>query len=237
MANNASSVQENGLLFVASDVDAADDADFNRWYDSEHVEERVRIPGFISGARYFSAGAAVNTSASTGPSRSAPSNRSLPAAFQRQTPWSVENLGRMRDPIRRVCAVQSVTGFGSGSHLAVIFLPLETPAQILRDRALEIGKKIADIDGFVQSYLLSPDTALSTPLPKESTDGRQLHPMFAVEASRADAIDAAIGAASGISTPTPPRHGGCRWAGSCIPPTWPDGAHSHPPRFRPRDLK
>nr|WP_325340714.1 hypothetical protein [Xylophilus sp.] len=184
---------------MASDVDAADDADFNRWYDSEHVEERVRIPGFISGARYFSAGGGrkylgLYRTESLG----AFQTEAYPAAFQRQTPWSVENLGRMRDPIRRVCAVQSVTGFGSGSHLAVIFLPLETPAQILRDRALEIGKKIADIDGFVQSYLLSPDTALSTPLPKESTDGRQLHPMFAVEASRADAIDAAIGAASGI---------------------------------------
>lgn len=44
----------NGMLFVASDVEPADEADFNRWYDKEHVEERVRIPGFLSGGRYFS---------------------------------------------------------------------------------------------------------------------------------------------------------------------------------------
>ena len=44
----------HGLLFVATDVEPADDADFNRWYDREHVAERVRVPGFLSGARYVS---------------------------------------------------------------------------------------------------------------------------------------------------------------------------------------
>ena len=38
---------QNGMLFVATDVATQDDADFNRWYDREHVEERVRVPGFI----------------------------------------------------------------------------------------------------------------------------------------------------------------------------------------------
>lgn len=43
---------QNGMLFVATDVATQDDADFNRWYDREHVEERVRVPGFLSGTRY-----------------------------------------------------------------------------------------------------------------------------------------------------------------------------------------
>lgn len=42
----------NGMLFVATDVAAQDEADFNQWYDREHVEERVRVPGFLSGTRY-----------------------------------------------------------------------------------------------------------------------------------------------------------------------------------------
>ena len=53
-ANTSSMLPPNGMLFVACDVDPAFETDFNRWYDREHVEERVRIPGFLSGARYFS---------------------------------------------------------------------------------------------------------------------------------------------------------------------------------------
>ncbi|MGT2490589.1 hypothetical protein ACU4GD_08835 [Cupriavidus basilensis] len=41
-------IAPQGMLFVASNVDAADEADFNQWYDREHVEERARIEGFIS---------------------------------------------------------------------------------------------------------------------------------------------------------------------------------------------
>ena len=44
--------QPHGMLFVATHIDAADEADFNQWYDHEHVEERVAISGFLSGTRY-----------------------------------------------------------------------------------------------------------------------------------------------------------------------------------------
>jgi hypothetical protein len=38
-----------GLLFVWTDVDDESFEDeFNRWYDEEHIEERVRIPGVSS---------------------------------------------------------------------------------------------------------------------------------------------------------------------------------------------
>src|SRR5882762_2408296 len=103
-----------GLLFVASDIDAADEAEFNRWYDLEHVEERVRIPGFLSGARYASI-ADGRKYLGLYRTRSLDVFRSedYRAAFERQTAWSVEQLCRMRAPIRRVCAVRAVTGFGS----------------------------------------------------------------------------------------------------------------------------
>ncbi|MBS77160.1 DUF4286 family protein [Variovorax sp.] len=187
------SATENGLLFVACDVDpAADEADFNRWYDREHVEERVRIPGFLSGARYFSLEGGrrylgLYRTASLEVFRSA----GYRAAFERQTPWSIANLDRMRDPIRRVCAVRAVTGFGSGSHIAVLPLEVATDAAALAERAAEAGRRLAGQPGFVQSFLLQPDVALSTPLPRERSEGRVLQPMLVVEASGADAARAA----------------------------------------------
>jgi hypothetical protein len=41
-----------GLLMVWCDVPAAKEAEFNRWYNEEHLAERLGVPGFLSAARY-----------------------------------------------------------------------------------------------------------------------------------------------------------------------------------------
>jgi hypothetical protein len=177
-----------GMLFVASDVDAADDADYNRWYDREHVEERVRIPGFLSGARYSSLeGGRQYLGLYRTESLAVFGSAGYRAAFEKQTPWSIANLDRMRQPMRRVCAVRAVTGFGSGSHAVVLPLAAAADAEALAAHAARVGQALAEQAGFVQSYLLVPDTALSTPLPRESTEGRVLQPMLVIEASNAHA--------------------------------------------------
>lgn len=176
----------NGLLFVATDVEAADDADFNRWYDLEHVEERVRIPGFLSGARYSSLeGGRQYLGLYRTESLDVFGSAGYRAAFGKQTPWSVTNLDRMRQPIRRVCAVRAVTGFGSGSHAVVLPLSAGADTQALVSGAEQLGRELAGQAGFVQSYLLVPDARLSTPLPRESTEGRVLQPMLVIETSSA----------------------------------------------------
>jgi len=40
------------LLMVWADVPADKEAEFNRWYNEEHIPERLAVPGFLSGARY-----------------------------------------------------------------------------------------------------------------------------------------------------------------------------------------
>jgi len=40
------------LLMVWADVPADKEKDFDRWYNDEHLAERLAIPGFLSGARY-----------------------------------------------------------------------------------------------------------------------------------------------------------------------------------------
>jgi hypothetical protein len=41
-----------GLLMVWTDVPADKEADFNHWYNEEHLAERLAVPGFLAGARY-----------------------------------------------------------------------------------------------------------------------------------------------------------------------------------------
>ena len=41
-----------GMLIVFCEVKARDERDFNEWYNREHIDERVNLPGFHRGRRY-----------------------------------------------------------------------------------------------------------------------------------------------------------------------------------------
>jgi hypothetical protein len=41
-----------GMLVVFSEVKARDERDFNEWYNREHIDERVNLPGFHRARRY-----------------------------------------------------------------------------------------------------------------------------------------------------------------------------------------
>jgi len=41
-----------GLLLVMIDVEPEHEADFNRWYNEEHVPERLSVPGFLNARRF-----------------------------------------------------------------------------------------------------------------------------------------------------------------------------------------
>ena len=43
---------KQGLLLMMTDIDPANEEDFNRWYEEEHLDERMRIPGFINARRF-----------------------------------------------------------------------------------------------------------------------------------------------------------------------------------------
>lgn len=42
-----------GLLMVWADIDAEHEAEFNKWYDEEHMKRLASVPGFLSGGRYL----------------------------------------------------------------------------------------------------------------------------------------------------------------------------------------
>ena len=41
-----------GMLIVFSEVKARDERDFNEWYNREHIDERINLPGFHRARRY-----------------------------------------------------------------------------------------------------------------------------------------------------------------------------------------
>ncbi len=42
-----------GLLMVWTDIDPEFEAEFNRWYDDEHIARLLQVPGFLSAGRYI----------------------------------------------------------------------------------------------------------------------------------------------------------------------------------------
>ena len=40
------------VLVVMMDVEPEHEAEFNRWYDEEHLPERLEIPGYVSARRF-----------------------------------------------------------------------------------------------------------------------------------------------------------------------------------------
>lgn len=164
-------------LCVWTDIDPEGEADFNAWYDREHMEERVAIPGMLWARRYRaqSDGArrylAIYRTESLGTFTSEPYR----AAFTRQTDWSNRNFARMRNTQRRVMAVSAEAGFGAGCALALVELAGDAP---LPASALD---RIAGRADLLRTQLLVPDAGLSTPLPSETASPRILRRLLLID--------------------------------------------------------
>ena len=42
----------NTVLVVTMEVDAEDEEEFNKWYNAQHLPERMAIPGYVSARRF-----------------------------------------------------------------------------------------------------------------------------------------------------------------------------------------
>jgi hypothetical protein len=150
-----------GELLVWTDVDPTHEADFNTWYDREHMDERVAIPGFVSARRLLRVGdgrkylALYRTE-----SLEVFDSPTYRKAFANQTKWSVENFERMRDTVRCVGTIAATAGAGMGGAAGLIVFP---PGRV--DDARRALEDAVSRDGIVSGYILEPDARLSMPLP------------------------------------------------------------------------
>ena len=154
-----------GMLLTTMDIAPEHEAEFNEWYEREHLAERVAIEGFMEARRYVAVEAAPKYLGLYSTARfedlSSPAYRH---ALANQTDWSKANMARFRDMGRAVARISKSGGQGRGAALAMLRLrPVAGDRSALRERIAALFQP-AGVPGVVALHLLESDPALSVSL-------------------------------------------------------------------------
>lgn len=154
-----------GMLLTSMDIAPADEADFNRWYDREHIAERVAIDGFIEARRYIAHDTAPKYLGLYSTARFADlDSPAYRTALANQTEWSLHNIARFRNMIRAVARITLSRGQGRGAWLGIVRI---RPVAAARNRLRETLSALldpADLAGIISMHLLESDPTLSKSL-------------------------------------------------------------------------
>jgi hypothetical protein len=151
-----------GMLLTSMDIDPADEADFNRWYDYEHLEERVAIEGFIEARRYVAHIGSPKYlclySTRTIDVLDSPAYRDKLA---HPTAWSAKTMPRFKNMIRAVARITISQGTGRGAVLGIVRLRPQADRLDELRAALQTRLDPKDLDGIISMHLLESDARLS----------------------------------------------------------------------------
>ncbi|HSH99653.1 MAG TPA: hypothetical protein VLA02_03550 [Reyranella sp.] len=114
-----------GMLIVYTDIAARDERDFNEWYNREHIDERVNLPGFHRGRRYVSVKGAPKYLATYECDRA--EDLATPrylALLANQTPWTQAVMARFTSFKRMTVRIQIDRTNGEGGAITTVrFVP------------------------------------------------------------------------------------------------------------------
>jgi hypothetical protein len=154
-----------GMLLTSMNIDAAHDAEFNRWYDREHLEERVAIEGFLEARRYVAHDGNPKYlslySTETFEVLDSPAYRT---ALANQTAWSKANIARFQNMIRAVARITISRGTGRGAALGIVRLRPPAGGDDKLRAVLREHLDPAELDGIISVHLIESDPALSKPI-------------------------------------------------------------------------
>ena len=154
-----------GMLLTSMDVDAADEAEFNRWYDREHLEERVAIEGFLEARRYVAEkGSPKYLSLYSAETFDVLDSAAYRAALANQTAWSKANIARFKNMIRAVARITISRGKGRGAALGIVRLRPSAGGEEQLRAALRDVLDPGPLDGIISMHLIENDPVLSKPL-------------------------------------------------------------------------
>jgi hypothetical protein len=195
-----------GMLLTSMDIDASDEAEFNQWYDREHLLERVAIGGFLEARRYVAHQGAPKYlclySTATLDVLDSPEYRT---ALMNPTDWSKKTLARFKNMIRAVARITVSRGAGRGAALGIVRLRPAGDTDKLRT-ALRDQLDPEKLDGILSMHLIESDPALSRPISDDPpvSDPGSGDWFVLIDATDVKAVSAALAARLGNITALKP---------------------------------
>ena len=189
-----------GMLLTSMDIDPSDEAEFNRWYDREHLEERVAIEGFVEARRYIAhQGAPKYLSLYSTETFDVLDSATYRAALANQTERSKANIARFKNMIRAVARITISCGQGRGAALGIIRLRPSAGDEAKLRATLREALNPGPLDGIISMHLIESDPQLSKPLTDNPTaaDPGAGDWFVLIDAADVNALPAAIAARFG----------------------------------------
>jgi hypothetical protein len=191
-----------GMLLTSMDIDASDEAEFNRWYDREHLLERVAIEGFLEARRYVAHQAAPKYlclySTRTFDVLDSPA---YSAALANPTDWSSKTMARFKNMIRAVARITVSRGQGRGAALGIARLRPPTGGHDKFRTALHDNLDPGISDGIISMHVIESDPALSRPIGDPAVPGPGAGDWFVlIDGTDVNAVSAALAARLGNNT-------------------------------------
>jgi hypothetical protein len=170
MAETQSNSPRKGLLLVTMEPPAGLEEEFNDWYDHEHLPQRMRMPGFATGARFvclegwprwlalydLTSLAALSTP------------EYLSVSLANATPWSrriaARTVGRSRVEAEQIAPGGAILSPLDGLSRVVVAhypcVPNDEPAA----NAVDVGSSAARMPGLLQLRLFRSVTSTARDL-------------------------------------------------------------------------
>lgn len=151
----------HGYTFVWADIAPAEEAEFNHWYNTEHVSDRVlHLPGYISGRRFMAIDGGTKYIAVY---RTIDLNIfSSPAYLALQShpdPKSKYFIPMFRNVTKSFFQITWELGTAEGGSLALlaVYFPKNELAQTMRSLMIETLEKVCEIPDIVSARLIETD--------------------------------------------------------------------------------
>jgi hypothetical protein len=179
-----------GMLLVFNEVKPRHERDFNEWYNREHIDERVNLPGFKRARRYVAVKASPKYLATyeceTVDDLGTPGY--LAKLGDNQTPWSRAVIARFTHFHRMTARVQLDLVHGEGGALTTVRF---TPQPPQRRRLIDWLKKalppLIAKPGMVGAAVVENDVEIANaPVASRSMDLRAEQPEWVALLEGAD---------------------------------------------------
>jgi len=183
-----------GMLLTSMDIDPADEGEFNRWYDREHLEERVAIDGFLEARRYLAhAGSPKFLFLYSTKTIEVLDSAPYRARLNNPTDWSKKIMARFKNMIRVVARVTASRGVGRGGVLGIVRLRPNAGKEDTLRTELKSRLDPADLDGIISMHLIEGDAKLSGPTTEIPSAGSSAADWFVlVDGTSISAITTAL---------------------------------------------